>query len=275
MKIGIPINHLIRSFRHRREGPARPAWASIFPVVPLQHRRNGPARENFPSSLSPFRRPWRALAGGVKPAIALNSGGSIMRHPSAAPSVLPILLAAISDERLVALIVALARNGPSAGAAAAAGDDEPDAAAAPSPSVPQPIKKQSGWPKGKRRVAGSIDAVKLARLKRNADNRRAARARKASTGNGTKPNGAGKSNGHDDAKGNGAGKLSAAGNGALTPAATLWRHAMTLQPKFPWRLLSRELGINEAQALDAYRRGELPPGLSDTAVTRFLELPVA
>jgi hypothetical protein len=67
------------------------------------------------------------------------------------------------------------------------------------------------------------------------------------------------------------------GNGAekaaeVTPAQALWQHAETLAPKTPWRAVAREFGTNEAQALNCYRAGTLPPGMTPAAIERFLEL---
>jgi hypothetical protein len=67
-----------------------------------------------------------------------------------------------------------------------------------------------------------------------------------------------------------------AGNGTPKPAITpaqLWEHAARISPKTPWRAVARELGTNEAQALDAYRAGSLPPGMTANAIERFFELP--
>jgi hypothetical protein len=185
----------------------------------------------------------------------------------AALSPLQILIAALPPEVLRAALLAVLSNGVTVGAAKAA----PDA----SHVATSPPQAHRGWPKGvprgKRLAAAApaaADPKKADRLARNAarrrDQRAAARAGKAS-------NGAGNANGHGK-PGNGKGSGTIVPD--LTPAQAVWRHAMALQPKFPWRLLSREFGTNEAQALDCYRRGELPPGLDDSALARFVKLPV-
>jgi hypothetical protein len=138
-----------------------------------------------------------------------------MRHPSATPTPLHALVAAISDERLVALIVALARNGASAGAAAAAGDDESDA----SHVAPRPTQIHKGWPLGKPRgsrasptaavvkaaAPAAADRKRLARLAKNAARRRALRASaraKRNGGTGKLGNGNGTNGGESHAKAN-------------------------------------------------------------------------
>jgi hypothetical protein len=47
----------------------------------------------------------------------------------------------------------------------------------------------------------------------------------------------------------------------------------TLAPGKPWRAIVREFGTNEAVAVDAHRNKTVPPGIVDTAIKRFLELP--
>jgi hypothetical protein len=178
-------------------------------------------------------------------------------------SPLHILLAAISDERLCAVIVELARNG------ASAGDDElgqahlPGAAAAPPPPAPPAPapRRRLGWPKGRPRKPGPPEAVLAERRAKYAAAARAKRAAARAAKNAK----AGKSNGH--------GKPT---NGAAdaTPAAALWRHAEQLRPRDPWVVVARELGVNPALSKDCYRSGELPPGMADSAVTRFVELPI-
>jgi hypothetical protein len=59
----------------------------------------------------------------------------------------------------------------------------------------------------------------------------------------------------------------------IPTAQALWRRAEALQPKTPWRAVAHEFGTNEAQALDCYRAGTLPPGMTSSAIERFLELP--
>jgi hypothetical protein len=68
---------------------------------------------------------------------------------------------------------------------------------------------------------------------------------------------------------NGNGKACAGG----TEAEKFWRHAETLAPGKPWRAIVREFGTNEAVAVDAHRNKTVPPGIVDTAIKRFLELP--
>jgi hypothetical protein len=179
----------------------------------------------------------------------------------AALSPLQILIAALPPEVLRAALLAVLT----------AGDDEatkpaPIASHVTAAPQPRPPQVHRGWPKGVPRgkhkaTTTAGDPKRAERLHRNAkrrrDQRAAARARKASNG-ASKPTG---SNGK--------------GNGALTPAQAVWKHAMALQPKMPWRIVSRELGVQEAQWVDCYRRGELPPNIAPNAIERFLAMPVA
>jgi hypothetical protein len=115
--------------------------------------------------------------------------------------------------------------------------------------------------------AAADPTKRAARLKRNADNRRARRAaaRQGKAGNGhDNPNGAGK-----NGKGTG-------GNASAEPTAqALWGKAEMLMPKTPWRAVARACGANEAACLDAFRTRAMPPGVATGAVARFLELPVS
>jgi hypothetical protein len=45
-----------------------------------------------------------------------------------------------------------------------------------------------------------------------------------------------------------------------------------LQPTAPYKAVANEFGLNPAQTKDCYRKAVLPPGMSPTAVERFLDL---
>jgi hypothetical protein len=196
--------------------------------------------------------------------------GVSMRHPSAAPSPLQILIAALPPEVLRAALLAVlsgvtAGDGEKAKAAPASRAAE---AAAPAPAPLVPPARKPGWPKGRprRKTGPDADAEKAAartaQLARNAAARRAQRAakRQGDIGKGN----AGKGNGHGPNGGN--------GSAGPTPAERLWRHAAKLEPAKPWRAIAKEFGLNE---LDCYRRrGDIPPGLPPNAIERFLELPI-
>jgi hypothetical protein len=107
-------------------------------------------------------------------------------------------------------------------------------------------------------AAAAVDPKLVARRQRAAERQRAARA----TARQAK---AGSSNGSGASGGNSA-KVAAT-------AQALWRQAEALAPKTPWRAIAREFGTNEAQALDAYRTRSLQPGMTASAIERFLELP--
>ena len=49
--------------------------------------------------------------------------------------------------------------------------------------------------------------------------------------------------------------------------------AEAIQPKTPWRTVSRAFGLNEAVVLDAFRHRAVPPGVEDSAIARFIERP--
>jgi hypothetical protein len=95
-------------------------------------------------------------------------------------------------------------------------------------------------------------AVRRARYAEVAQARRAAKAKRAAAKAKTGSNGN--------------------GNAEITAAQALWQHAEQLAPKTPWRAIAREFGTNEAQAQNCYRNRTLPPGMTASAVERFLEL---
>jgi hypothetical protein len=68
-------------------------------------------------------------------------------------------------------------------------------------------------------------------------------------------------------KNNGAG---AHGNGATVSAEALWEHARKLEPRQPWRAVSRELGISEGATQLALRNLTVSEDVSPAA--RFLTL---
>jgi hypothetical protein len=221
-----------------------------------------------------------------------------MRQP--APSPLQTLLAAVPDEALRPLVLALL-NG-AAPAAANPGrrrwqprqegdfrNGRPLAGDRRQGGAP---RRRAGWPKGKPRgprkaiaKTGGIDPQQeenaslpgitsaTAKEKRAARRQRQAsslRARRAAA--------------RQDKAGNGAHKGPAKGahvpppdgrtSPEVTPALALWEHAARLQPKTPWRAVAREFGTNEQQAVDCYLSKSNPPGLVTNAIERFLEMPV-
>jgi hypothetical protein len=182
-----------------------------------------------------------------------------MRQP---PSPLEIMIAALPDAALRPLVLALLQNG-----AIANTPVEPVRAprrARRPLTVIAGAKRRGGWPKGKPRGRGpgrppkdpdaaAVDEKLLARRERA---KLAARAKRA------------------------AAKAALAGNGqeqakpeakAPVTAAVFWRHAETLAPTKPWRIVARELGANEQLALDCHRNHTIPPGLTASAIERFLE----
>ena len=201
-----------------------------------------------------------------------------MRQPIASPTTLRAVVDALSDERLRSLIVALAHS---------------NAAAATAPEPARPATKRANQPAGKRRgrprkASAATPVVvdpKLARRRAHAAAyQRAKRAAAAEAAVAGKPPAAAAAKPAADepkrhyARPPGPAKRNAAaanGHGAdLTPGQQFWRHAEALQPKMPWRIVARELGANEALALDCYRLGTLLPGITSSAVDRFMALPV-
>jgi hypothetical protein len=59
---------------------------------------------------------------------------------------------------------------------------------------------------------------------------------------------------------------------SATPTQRFWSHAEALQPTAPYKAVANEFGLNPAQTKDCYRKAVLPPGMSSSAVERFLEL---
>jgi hypothetical protein len=74
-----------------------------------------------------------------------------------------------------------------------------------------------------------------------------------------------------------AAKPPATGNGrngeaaAITPQA-FWQHAEKLEPQAPWCAVTREFGVKEPIAQQAYRSTSLPPRVGPMAATKFLTL---
>jgi hypothetical protein len=216
-----------------------------------------------------------------------------MRQPA---SPLDILLAAIPDEALRPLVLALVTNGSAA----------PRAPLADPP--PPPAAKRAGWPKGRKRgrvrpsaaaattdtgkiiddMAGKAGAAAEAkRLRVNArlrewrhrraaeqraakrqatEERAAADAARASSVAIVKPG-----NGADNSAGN-SHPPDRAGTG-ITPAV-FWAQATALSSggRQPWKTVARRLGLNEALCIDHYRTHTLPP-IDAGAIEQFLQLP--
>ena len=190
-----------------------------------------------------------------------------MRQPSITSSAtLRTLVAALPDEALRPLILALLAGTPIVPATPIA-ESARRRDRAPVRRVRTTKPRRGGWPKGKPRktIAAVAADVEAKRLRRNEQARLWARRKRAQV----------KEAATKTEHGNGqAGTRS--GNGSAKPeitAARFWEHAKTLHGKRPWVAVARELGTNEAQALDAYRAGSLPPGMTANAIERFLELP--
>jgi hypothetical protein len=204
-----------------------------------------------------------------------------MRHT---PSPLRVLVAALPDAALRPLLIELLQNGAMRKTATPA--PAAPKAARPAPK-PAPAKRSPGRPRGRPSKAAVLarqrerDAA-LKREKRAA----AAEAKKSntaqtSTAKANGANGAGsrelrreRDRARHAARAAAIGPSSAVAAAAEAASAkTLWQHAEKLQPKTPWRAVARELGINDAVALDAHRIHKLPPGITGDALTRFLAVP--
>jgi hypothetical protein len=183
-----------------------------------------------------------------------------MRQPTNA--ILESLIAALPDKALRPLILALLQNGASA-------DTPVEPMRTPRHArrpriVAARAKRRGGWPLGKKRGPGrprldaDTAAAKLAaRRDRNNELARARRAaaRAARTGD----------------TGSGADNGSAKAVSAEVTPARFWGHAEALAPTKPWRIVARELGVNEQLALDCHRNRSIPPALGASAIERFLE----
>jgi hypothetical protein len=185
-----------------------------------------------------------------------------MRQPANTP--LQTLVAALPDEALRPLVLALLQNGASAPAAEPA---TPPRRAARPRLVAKP--RRGGWPKGKPRrgrppkveTAAALEAKLAARRERN---NAAARAKRSAA-----------KVEHASTSAQQTADQASNGNGVTQPkptAAMLWAHAATLSPKAPWKAVARELGTNEQQAVDCYRLRKFPPGVAADALALFLEL---
>ncbi len=186
------------------------------------------------------------------------------------PATLRAVVDALSDTRLAALVVALARTG--------------DAAVTPGEAPAEPATRRRyarhtdkprrsrppaaragrrGRPRQDHPDAAAVsEAKRIARRARAVVYQRAKRAAaKAAMAAAEHGNGNGATNGQ-----------SVALRPATTPAE-LWADAARISPKTPWRAVAREFGVNEARTLDAYRNRSLPPGITSIAIERFLELP--
>jgi hypothetical protein len=179
------------------------------------------------------------------------------------PAPLHILINALPDEALRPLLLELLATGTSAIAESIPGP----ARRASRPRQAAKRRHGGGWPKGKPRrgpgrppkveTAAEMEAKLAARRERN---NAIARARRAAARPATATD-----HGSDGAGGNGAAR-------PRPTAAMLWAHAAALSPKTPWRAVARELGVNEAQALDSYRLHKVPPGITPDLLAHFLEL---
>jgi hypothetical protein len=164
------------------------------------------------------------------------------------------LIAAIPDDRLRELFLELALA----------------ALAVPAvveKQVPRNDRRRSrgkGWRHGKgkhkidRRRRAYLDAFNAKRR----EQRRLAREAREAAGDAPKRRGR-------KPKSNGA---ATNGNGATISAAALWEHARKLEPRQPWRAVSRELGVSEGAAQAALRNLAVPEDVSPAAAARFLTL---
>jgi hypothetical protein len=182
-----------------------------------------------------------------------------MRRPrktATTPSALIAIVDALPDDRLRPLLVQLLRAGADVDVLAAPVGDPP-----PARRPRRPYKRRTGSrPPGRKRgrprkvMVADADQKRIARNQREAARQRAKRAAAKAAAE------------HHNGAGNGAPKP------AAVTAKALWEHAARISPKTPWRAVARELGTNEAQALDAYRNGALIPGVTTDLIERFLEL---
>jgi hypothetical protein len=187
-----------------------------------------------------------------------------MRPTTAAADTIRTLIAAVPDDRLREIFLDLALA-----ALAVPAVEEPKPAARngrPPRARGQARSRGKGWRHGKgkhkidRRRRAYLDALNAKRreqrhLAREAAGEAAGAVRKK-PGPKLKP----KTNGTQPH-----------GNGATT-AAALWEHARKLDPRTPWRAVSRELGISEGAAQAALRNLTVPENVSPAAVARFLTL---
>jgi hypothetical protein len=132
----------------------------------------------------------------------------------------------------------------------------------------KPRALRSGGRRGpgrpRKEIDPGLDAKILAKRKREAERlrvkRAAAKAKKAAAK-------ATKAAGNSSNGSNGADASASA-----TPTQRFWSHAEALQPTAPYKAVANEFGLNPAQTKDCYRKAILPPGMSSSAVERFLEL---
>jgi hypothetical protein len=209
--------------------------------------------------------------------------------PSATTSALYTLVAAIPDDRLREVVLALALD--SAFACATASNASREA--------PEPARRRPGRPKDKRKPAkptATVDPKLALRRKRENEARKARRAAAATgredgrqrpdAGNGKPGNGAhgttatpspAPAPSHHPARRDNSGSKhvmqarrardraarpaddadKAAGT---TAAARLWAHAVALNAKEPWKPVAARLNLNMALCVDSWRSRELPTG---------------
>jgi hypothetical protein len=189
--------------------------------------------------------------------------------PATSSAALATLIAAVPIERLRALVLELMLNGASAATLEL-----------PTPTPPAKRlyrRRSSSRPPGRRRGRTTIAAKSRRRRSRKSrpelevvDPKLIAR-RKSSREHMQRKRAAAKA-AKAAAQGSPIGNGNAPGKAPEITAVTFWQHAETLTPTKPWRAVARELGTNEAQALDCYREGKLIPGLTAHAIERFLAL---
>jgi hypothetical protein len=178
-----------------------------------------------------------------------------MRPNPAAADTIRTLIAAVPDNRLRELFVELAL----AALAVPASDD-------PKPAARNGRRRRGhgkGWRRGKgkhkidRHRRAYLDALNAKRREQRRLAREAREAAGTAKRRGRKP------------RGNGA---EAHGAGATVSAEALWEHARKLEPRQPWRAVSRELGVSDGAAQFAHRNLAMPADISPVAAARFLTL---
>jgi hypothetical protein len=174
-------------------------------------------------------------------------------HPATADTI-RALIAAIPDDRLRELFVEL-----TLAALTVPFSEDPKAA----PHNGRRRGRGKGWRQGKgkhkidRHRRAYLDTLNAKCREKRRLAREAGEAASTAKRRGRKP------------KGNGAETHS---NGATISAAALWEHARKLEPRQPWRAVSRELGISEGAAQLALRNLTVPEDVSPAAAARFLTL---
>jgi hypothetical protein len=184
-----------------------------------------------------------------------------MRPTTAAADTIRTLIAAVPDDRLRELFVEFALA--ALAVPAVAEPKEAPRNGRRRRSRGKGARRGKGKPKVNRHSRAWLDAYNAKRQEK----RRLAREARVAAGDAPKRRGR-------KPKANGAEIRPRAGgdNGATISAAALWEHARKLEPRQPWRAVSRELGVSEGAAQAALRNLTVPEDVSPAAAARFLTL---